>query len=180
MLLLRPAVTAVALLLMSSGFSPAQSLAEIARKEAERRKAIKTPGRVYTNADLKRYPEAEKPSPAAPEAAQAETPVPAPPAEPVEAERRDEAYWRERITRARDELSRSGMFAEALQSRINALTTDFVNRDDPYQRALVAADRQKALAELERVTSEIQRFKEQIAGIEEEARKAGVPAGWLR
>jgi hypothetical protein len=72
------------------------------------------------------------------------------------------------------------MAAEAFQSRVNALTTDFVNRDDPYQRAQIAVDRQKALAELERVKTEIVRLKQQIADIEEEARQAGVPPGWLR
>ena len=30
-----------------------------------------------------------------------------------------------------EEVSRNETFAEALQSRINALSTDFVNRDDP-------------------------------------------------
>ena len=36
-----------------------------------------------------------------------------------------------------------------MQTRINALTTDFVNRDDPAQRAVIEHDRQKALAELD-------------------------------
>ena len=68
----------------------------------------------------------------------------------------------------------------ALQSQVNGLTTDFVNRDDPYQRAQVGEERQKALAEMERVKAEIQLGKRQIDDIEEEARKAGVPPGWLR
>src|SRR5450756_2400479 len=43
-----------------------------------------------------------------------------------------------------------------------------------------ADDRQKALAELERVKTEIEKLTKQIADIEEEARRAGVPPGWLR
>ena len=39
------------------------------------------------------------------------------------------------MTAARAAQQRSQMFAAALQSQINALTTDFVNRDDPAQRA---------------------------------------------
>jgi hypothetical protein len=81
---------------------------------------------------------------------------------------------------ARDGLARSQTFAEALQSRINALSTDFVNRDDPAQRAVIETDRQKAIAELERVRKEIAQFQTSIADIEEEARRAGVPPGWLR
>ena len=74
----------------------------------------------------------------------------------------------------------SEVFLEALQSRVNALSTDFVNRDDPFQRAKIAEDRQKALSEMERVKGEIDQLKKQIDDIEEEARKAGVPPGWLR
>ncbi|HWP99706.1 MAG TPA: hypothetical protein VNK92_04480, partial [Vicinamibacterales bacterium] len=91
-----------------------------------------------------------------------------------------EQYWRERITSARAALERSELFLEALQSRVNALTTDFVNRDDPAQRAVIANDRQRALAEMERVRREIEKLKAEIAAIHEEARKAGVPPGWLR
>ena len=75
---------------------------------------------------------------------------------------------------------RNEMFAEALQTRINSLSTDFVNRDDPFQRAKIGEDRDKAIAELARVKGEIVRAKKQIEDIEEEARKAGVPPGWLR
>jgi hypothetical protein len=85
-----------------------------------------------------------------------------------------------RMQAARDALQRSQAFAEALQSRINGLTTDFTSRDDPAQRAVVANDRQKALAELERVKNDIVQQTKAIADIQEEARRAGVPPGWLR
>jgi hypothetical protein len=84
------------------------------------------------------------------------------------------------MSTARADLQRSEMFLEALQSRINALTTDFVNRDDPAQRAVIEQDRKKALTELERVRREIADRTKAIADLEEQARKAGVPAGWLR
>jgi SMC interacting uncharacterized protein involved in chromosome segregation len=103
-----------------------------------------------------------------------------PPEQPKPADQKDENYWRNRMTQAREAQRRAEAFAEALQSRINALTTDVVNRDDPYQRAKIADDRQKALAELQRVTGEIEQAKKDIVDIEEEARKGGVPPGWLR
>ena len=81
---------------------------------------------------------------------------------------------------ARDKLQRTQIFADSLQTRINSLTTDFVNRDDPAQRAKIEADRKAALAELERVKKEIDDQNKAIAAIEDEARRAGVPAGWLR
>ena len=167
-------------------------LAEVARKEAERRKNAKEAKKVITTKDLpesarkpKTAPPTEGGAAAAagdqPAAAGAEGQKPAAPAAPAgESSQKDENYWRGRITMARESLRRSEVFAEALQSRINALTTDFVNRDNPIQRQQIGEDRQKALDELARVKSDIEAFRKAIADIEEEARKAGVPPGWLR
>lgn len=163
-----------------------QSLAELAKKEQERRKATGSATKVITNKDLPAPRTPVRP----PDAAGAGPPATAPPAaaeaakkaeEPAAAgDVKDEAYWRGRMAAAREDLRRNEMFQEALQSRINALSTDFVNRDDPFQRAKVSDDRQKALGELERVKADIEKAKQAIVDIEEEARKASVPPGWLR
>ena len=157
----------------------AQSLGSVAEKEEARRKRVKS-GKVYTNDNLGRGGEASPPPPtSAPGAATPkpeETPKPAAEADP----KKNEAHWRGRIAKARDGLQRARMFQEALQSRINSLSADFTSRDDPAQRAVVAQNRQKAMAELDRVTAEIAGFEKEIRDIEEEARKAGVPPGWLR
>ena len=84
------------------------------------------------------------------------------------------------MTAARTSLSRSQMFAQALQTRINALTADAINRDDPAQRSVLEQDRVKAIEELARVNKEIEDQTKAIADIETEARRAGVPPGWLR
>jgi hypothetical protein len=84
------------------------------------------------------------------------------------------------MTAVRNELSRNKVLAEALQSRVNALTTDFVNRDDPAQRAVIEQDRRDALAEMDRVKQDIEKASKAIADLEEEARKNSVPPGWLR
>jgi hypothetical protein len=84
------------------------------------------------------------------------------------------------MSQAREELRRNEMFAEALQTRINSLTNDFSMRDDPYQRAKVAEERSKAILEMDRVKADIESNRKAIAGIEEDARRAGVPPGWLR
>jgi hypothetical protein len=93
---------------------------------------------------------------------------------------RTEKYWRDRMDAAREDVRRNQAFATALQSRINGLTADFTSRDDPAQRAQIADDRQKALAELERVNKAVEDGNKAIASVEEEARKAMVPAGWIR
>lgn len=189
---------AIVAVLCTPSVSFGQSLADVARAEDARRKNVKKSAKVYTNDDLKAdftMPATSTPSPqgepaetSAPagggetpaESSQADQKAAAPPKSDAEGGAKDEAAWRKRIAAARGNLQRSQMFAEALQSRINALTTDFVNRDDPAQRTVIEQDRQKALAELDRVKKEQAQQTKAIADIEEEARKAGVPAGWLR
>lgn len=181
--------TLVALMLVGAAPLAAQSLGEIARQEEARRKAIGTPGKVYTNESLRPEPPPSTPA-AVPGAAQPGAQPPQAPGQPAAGQPgagqppapapQGEAEWRQRVAAARDALARSQTFADALQSRINALSTDFVNRDDPVQRDVIAADRQKAIAELDRVRREIQDSQKAIAAIQDDARKAGVPAGWVR
>jgi hypothetical protein len=187
----RRVAIAVAGLVMSASIASAQALGDIAKKEEARRKDVKTPGKVYTNGDL-RSDGTPTPAPApAPQAGAAGTqqvpPSPSGVQPPKEGDKpatdepkKDEAYWKARVTKARDDLQRAQTFADALQSRINALTTDFSARSDPAQRAVIGTDRQKALAELDRVKKEIEANTKAIADIQEEARKANVPAGWVR
>ena len=96
------------------------------------------------------------------------------------ADKSDEKTWRKRITDARESLQRSQAFADALQSQLNALSTDFVNRDDPIQRQQIANKRDGVLAELDRVKKEVASQTKAISDIQEEARRANVPAGWVR
>jgi hypothetical protein len=187
---------AVAATLIAGAFPVrAQSLGELARKEAERRRATggqtkpapagsgetkPAPKKVYTNDDLKPAPSPGAAAPSSAAAAPADQKAKDDKAKKPAEEEKGETYWRNRITQAREELRRNQMFRDALQTRINSLTTDYTSRDDPAQRTQIAADRQKALDELARVTAEIEQTTKQIADIEEEARQAGVPPGWLR
>jgi hypothetical protein len=171
-----------------------QSLGELARQEEARRKTVTEPSKVITNKDLSATP----PSPAVPPAAQ-DAKVAAPPSdadkekgekdadkdgdkakkpkgEPV----KDRAYWSGRLKALQAQLDRDETYSQALQSQINALTADFVNRDDPAQRAIISRDRQKAVAELDRLKEAIQNDKKALAELDEEARRAAVPPGWLR
>jgi len=176
----------IAILALFLAFAPplaaAQTLADVAKAEEARRKSVKKPAKVIGNHDLK--PDTGKPNPNAtptPGAAPVNIPLsPEPAAAAAKTAAQDEAVWKERMATARATLDRTRMFADALQSRINALTTDFVNRDDPAQKSVIEQDRIKALDELERVKKEITVQTKAIADIQDEARKAGVPAGWVR
>jgi len=173
----------------------AQSLGDVAKKEEQRRKTVKS-GKVYTNDELKRDPTPSVPASAStgttstPSASS--TPAPAPASsgnnagkddsanKDGSADKSDEKTWRKRITNARESLQRSQAFADALQSQLNALSTDFVNRDDPIQRQQIANKRDGVVSELDRVKKEVAAQTKAISDIQEEARRANVPAGWVR
>ena len=173
----------LATLLLGACLASAQNppLAEVARKEAERRKTTKPATKVMTNKDL---PKVTTPAPTSPPPAP-DLQKPDAAAEPAPTNKedekpKDEAWWRARVTEPRDALRRDEVLLDALQARVNGLTSDFVGRDDPSQRARIGEDRQKAIAEMDRVRAEIVDLKKKIEDIEEDARRAGVPPGWLR
>ena len=182
------ALFVVALLAFNCGWVQAQSLADVARAEEARRQDVAKAKKVYTNNDLK--PDSSRPAPPPAAATGAATPDAAKPAAaapaasaaaPADAGKaRDQAYWTGRIGEARSQLERNRAFAAALQNRIDMLWTDFVNRDNPVERSAIERDRNTALAELDRLKKEMDEQTKAIAAIEEEARRAGVPAAWLR
>jgi hypothetical protein len=172
----------------------AQSLAEIARQEEARRKEIRQPAKVYTNKDLASVPPSSAPAPGPEPSAKAAAPAAAeskdaaneakeaPQAQDAKDKPvvKDQKYWAGRMRDLSTQLDRDQILADALQSRINGLTADFAARDDPAQRAVIGRDRQKAIDELARLKLAIQNTKKAIADLEEEARRASVPPGWLR
>ncbi len=95
-------------------------------------------------------------------------------------ERGTESEWRERALAARAALERDEVLHDAMQSRVNALTNDVTSRDDPAQRAELVKQRARALSEFDRLTLQVEKDKLAIAALEEEARKKGVPPGWIR
>jgi len=174
----------------------AQSLADVARKEEARRKNLPEPAKVYTNKDLKPVPtslpastpdaktdekaapEKDDPAKAADKTDKTDKAAAAAPAtrEPA----KDQAYWVGRLKAVQDQVARDETYAAAMQSRINALTTDFINRDDPAQKRTLEQDRLKAIAEMDRLKQAIVNDKKALDSLLEEARRAGVPPGWLR
>jgi hypothetical protein len=170
----------------------AQSLADVARKEADRRQTVKEPTKTYTNADLASLPPAtaDATKPAASDATGAKsgsTPdakdsksADGKASKDKDTAAKDQKYWSSRMKDLQTQLDRDQAFADALQSKINGLTAEFSARDDPAQRAQIGRDRQKAIDEQNRLKQAIQDDRKAIGDLEEEARKAGVPAGWLR
>ena len=182
------ALVAVAGLSVAGRPLSAQSLADVAKKEEDRRETIRAPSKVYTNKDLRPAPSGSVPPAAAADKAKdaatdadADAKAKATKAadgtkEPV----KDRAYWSGKLKTLQQQLERDQGYATALQSRINALTADAVNRDDPIQRTKLEQDRQKGIAELARLTKAVAEDQKAIADLLEDARTSGVPPAWLR
>src|SRR5262245_16240985 len=129
-----------------------QSLADVAKQEQQRRQTVKASGsKVYTNGDLASAPE-PSPDPIIAAAASGNTAsadksddskaeakaegktndkAPAKDAKGQEkAEEKGQEYWSARMKALNDALQRDRLYAEALQTRVNSLTSDFSSRDD--------------------------------------------------
>ena len=169
------------LVALQAGLS-AQSLADVAAAEAARRKTVKTAGKVYTNEDLGNTPAA---SPALSQPATSSDAKPADPAakpdekKPVDPTK-TEKYWKDRAATIQQSLSRNKLLLEALQTQVNGMNAEFMNTDDPGQRDLLQVRLQRATGELQRVQQDIEKQTKAAADLQEEARKSGVPAGWVR
>ena len=161
---------ALVLVLTAACTASAQSLADVARREEARRKDIRKPSRVLTNKDLK---PSDNPSPPPPPS-DGQAPAPAPGEAPPDktdgqptpepgSPGNDEQAWRQKMADARSALERSEMYLDALQSKINGLWAEFTAHDNYVERARIETERKKAITDLE-----------------EEARRANVPPGWLR
>lgn len=182
---------ALALALAAAGV-PAQSLIEVARQEKTRREAIapEDRSRVYTNDDLRdsggltigALPAAGAAPAADAGSGRASHGVGGGDAAagPEAGESLDENAWRTRLTAARQARARAGLMASALQNRADGLWAQFTAMDDPARRREVRRQRNEALAELKRTQAETERLEQEIRDVREEARRAGVPPGWLR
>ena len=180
-------------LLLAAEASGQTPLVDAARRERARRAAIppEEKARVYTNEDLRNSGgltigvlPGSVAAPVAPDpggglaatAAEDEPDGTEPEASAV----RDEDYWRTRISAARDAQAQAALMAAALQNRSDGLWAQFTAIDDPVRRGAVERQRLEALAALEETRAERDRLDAEIREIEDEARRAGVPPGWLR
>lgn len=155
----------------------AQSLADVARTEEARRQKMAAPKKVYTDADVAKY----APAPGAQAAATTVTALDAngkPVGEQAAAQGlpADEAGWRARLQNARDGMDRNRLLLSALeqQARSAARKAGTPDGDEP------ADDGSNRAAEIKRLKAEMDTFRATLANAEEDARKAGVPPGWVR
>ncbi len=159
-------VWALAVLCVSASLVSAQSLAEVAKKEKERRKKVDAQGKTaFTEKDLRegsRLPDTSSSTSTPPPGGTAGTPegssADETAAEPEQDPTKTQPYWRERVAAVNKKI-------QDLEAKLQSpeLTTD----------ARGASRRQAAERDLAQARSEKQ-------AIADEARRKGIPPGWVR
>ncbi|MBP1623919.1 MAG: hypothetical protein H6Q07_1939 [Acidobacteria bacterium] len=184
----------MALFFSISSAAYSQSLADIAKKEKERRQEIKD-SRVITDKEAEKYrsqPSAAstQEQPGAKEDAVADKKAAegsgvkkseeAEPDEPVDFQGRPESYWRKTMAEAREKVANLENEANAIVARISTLQTQFYNEDDGFKREGIGRDLNKSYYEQDKNKEELAKAKEILLDLEKEARKSGALPGWIQ
>mgnify|MGYP001322861407 CR=1 FL=1 len=88
--------------------------------------------------------------------------------------------WQERISTARDALNQAQSRVEELQSELNRLNTQMLVMDLPMQRKALTDALEARRQEMEKARGDLEKCRQEYESIPEEARRKGVPPGWLR
>jgi hypothetical protein len=180
-------VSAVVIAMLTSFADRPATLGTVAQREAIRRQLLPPSGATLTNLTL---PEPPPPavSDATAQAAQQHD-VKEPPAaaaaavageKTAEEPKKDESWWRDRMAKARQAVTKDEAALATAQGRANSLTTEAINVDDPAKQMQLRQQLLTSLAEVERLKAQLDANKKLIADIQTEARRAGIPPGWIR
>ena len=158
-------------------FAGAQSMAELAAREREKRKTQKPSGKVITDEDLRRgstgtgrgtvntAPGESAPATAASPAAGGAQPAAAAGAQKPKTEEElraeQEQAWRERLKKAQAEVQRVTLALETVNRSLSDMTGN-----------LYGAQRTTLLAEADKLKIEQQVVQQQLAAVEEEGRRS--------
>lgn len=169
------------------GLAIGSEVADVAKKEKARRGKIKEPVKVFTNADIAEF-----------KAKQGDTSTNSTaddnPEEYVDPNAQyqeelnaalsqnaaNERAWRDRYKTAKDNLESLQKQADDTQKTLNGMLLNVTNYDGvvaaPQMNAEIGNQKDK-LAELKQQIADAQQAMDDL---QEEARKAGVPPGWMR
>ena len=92
----------------------------------------------------------------------------------------DEQDWRRQAAERRREVATLKTRIGAMQSEVNRLLSEILQANDPNQNMRLRAEQQQAIEQLEALKKELADAQKGVQDFEEDARRAGVPPGWLR
>jgi hypothetical protein len=171
---------------------PAQSpsgdpVADAARKARAEQKTAPKPKKVFTNDDIPAA--APPPAPATADATNKNATPAQQQADDLSVKKapdpaddpKNEAYWRKRSKKLRDKLAMAQQELDVLQRELNKDQVQYY--PDP-QKALMQqynrADINEKTAKVDAKKAEVESLKQQVAELEDAARKAGGDPGWVR
>ncbi len=173
-----------------------QSLADLAKKEKERRQAVKTDTKVITNDQTAKYngaavttgtpppPPADKAGPAklggaGDPASGADQAKPATD-EPVDFMGRPESFWKQTFADARKLVKDLEVESNVLTLKLTDLQNQFYKESDGFKQQTIQRDIQKTIYEIDMNRENVEKAKKSLADLEMEARKSGALPGWIR
>lgn len=187
-------LTAGLVLAACTSLAHSQSLAELAKKEKERRAALKADPKVINNekankalgtvsttppaATTTEKPPAEgEPKPAA------ETSAEKPKSgtgEPVDFQGRTESFWRQTFADARKRVKDLENESNVIVLKLNDLQNQFYRESDGYRQLQIQREIQKTIYEQDTNKQNLTHAKGDLVDLEREARKSGALPGWIR
>jgi hypothetical protein len=187
---LKSIVLAGLLITFFSTWGFAQSLADLAKKEKERRQAIKTEVKVITNDQTSKYRNAPvavttgTPTTAQPDekpagAAEGAKEKPASD-EPVDFQGRPESFWRQTFADARQKVALLENESNVLILKFNDLQNRFYRESDGFKQQEIQREMQKTIYEQDVNKENLAKARAELTDLEMEARKSGALPGWIK
>ena len=173
--------------LVSFSFAEDSPLVQAAKREKERREKLKQPAKVLTNQDIQKFKEKQGDTEESAET-QESTPADASTATDQTAADKDkkekgggddEEYWRARSAEASRAVEEAQKKVDEIQNDVDALWRAQTAVDDGQQKQLVTSQRGDKLNDLEKAKADLQAAQQAKQALQEEARRAGAPPGWV-
>ena len=95
---------------------------------------------------------------------------------------RDEATWRQRADAARARIAEAEAVVASAEQRLAELRSDVAPEDpmNPFRQQAREADIKNETARLEAARADVAAARQAFSDLEDEARRASIPPGWLR
>lgn len=191
-------VLAAVLLFAFAVAAYSQSLADLAKKEKERRQQVKSQEKVITNQDTSKFksgdittvplaePAPEKPAavkpgadkPAAEGEAASKDAKPAAD-EPVDLQGRPESFWRQSLADARKKVKDLENEGNVLILKVADLRNQFYRESDGFKQMQIQQALNKAFSEQNLNEARQNAAKKELTDLINDARKSGALPGWL-
>ena len=181
------------------------SLAELARKEKERRAQTQAKVRVLSNSDVAKFQKGTVTTGAYGEEPAAKT-VPSTPSgsgtpdstkgvtsenllspgtpanlkQPAAGQVKDEQYWRSRFKELNENIKAAENKSVLGQLQLNDLRNRFYRESDGFYRETILKDIDLKSQEITRLDQELKNTQKQLEDLKREARQNNVPPGWIR